>query len=224
MTDVTAGTIYHYADRAMPEWQEAYHAEAERRDAEMVRRLEAAAADEEQHAPYLAELAALNGSPEVITVSTAGANEDAKPAAAPPAEPAIETPKTETKSNGAGAPAPAAAPEPPLPPLRPFVPRPAADIPPRRWLHAKHYIRNNVVMTVAPGGYGKSSLVIANAIEMVLGRGILGPPPTEGAVRVAYWNIEDPAEEVERRIAAFCQHHDDRPRRARRPALRRRAD
>ena len=62
-------------------------------------------------------------------------------------------------------------------------------------------------MTVAPGGFGKSSLVLANAIEMCLGRGILGPVPTEGAIRVAYWNIEDPPEEVERRIAAFCQRH-----------------
>jgi hypothetical protein len=93
-------------------------------------------------------------------------------------------------------------------PLTPFAPRPAIEIPPRRWLHAKHYIRGHVVMTVAPGGYGKSSLVIANAIEMALGRGILGPEPTEADLRVGYWNAEDEPDEVERRIAAFCQHHD----------------
>ena len=95
-----------------------------------------------------------------------------------------------------------------LPLLRPFAPRPAADIPPRRWLHARHYIRRHVVMTVAPGGYGKSSLAIANAVEMCLGRGLLGPEPSEmGGIKVAYWNAEDPDEEVERRVAAFCQHH-----------------
>ena len=94
-----------------------------------------------------------------------------------------------------------------LPLLRPFAPRPAADIPPRCWLHARHYIRRHVIMTVAPGGYGKSALAIANAIEMCLGRGLLGPEPSEGGIRVAYWNAEDPDEEVERRVAAFCQHH-----------------
>jgi hypothetical protein len=91
--------------------------------------------------------------------------------------------------------------------LRPFVPRPAADIPPRRWLHARHYIRRHVVMTVAPGGYGKSALEIANAVEMCLGRGLLGSEPVEGGLKVAYWNAEDPDDEIERRVAAFCQHH-----------------
>jgi AAA domain len=77
-------------------------------------------------------------------------------------------------------------------------------IPHRHWLHAGHYIRGQVVMTIAPGGYGKTSLVLCNAIEMVTGRGLLGPPPTGGSVRVAYWNAEDPDEEIERRIAAIC--------------------
>jgi hypothetical protein len=102
-------------------------------------------------------------------------------------------------------PRPGAALESPL--LRPFAPRPAADIPPRRWLHARHYVRRHVVMTVAPGGYGKSALEIANAIEMCLSRGLLGPDPVEGGLKVAYWNAEDPDDEVERRVAAFCQHH-----------------
>jgi AAA domain/RepB DNA-primase from phage plasmid len=74
----------------------------------------------------------------------------------------------------------------------------------RHWLHAGHYIRGQVVMTIAPGGYGKTSVVLCNAIEMVTGRGLLGPPPTSGPVRVAYWNAEDPDGEIERRIAAIC--------------------
>ena len=81
-----------------------------------------------------------------------------------------------------------------------------ADIPRRRWLHAGHYIRGQVVMTVAPGGYGKTSLVLCNAIEMTTGRGLLGPPPPE-ALHVAYWNAEDPDDEIERRIAATCLQH-----------------
>jgi hypothetical protein len=92
-------------------------------------------------------------------------------------------------------------------PLRPYVPRPFSTIPPRRWLHAGHYIRKQVVMTVAPGGFGKTTLVVCNAIEMAAGLGLVGALPTESDLRVAYWNAEDPDEEVERRIAACCLRH-----------------
>jgi AAA domain len=91
--------------------------------------------------------------------------------------------------------------------LHAYVPRPFAQIPRRQWLHAGHYIRQQVVMTVAPGGYGKTTLLIANVLEMCTGRGLLGPDPPNGPLRVAYWNAEDPEDEVERRIAAACLHH-----------------
>jgi hypothetical protein len=94
--------------------------------------------------------------------------------------------------------------EPPL--LQAYVPRPFDQIPPRQWLHAKHYVRQHVVMTVAPGAYGKTSLVLCNAIEMATAKGLLGPPPKE-RYRVLYWNGEDPPEEIERRIAAICLHY-----------------
>ena len=88
-----------------------------------------------------------------------------------------------------------------------------ADIHRRRWLHAGHYIRGQVVMTVAPGGYGKTSLILCNAVEMTTGRGVLGPPPPE-ALHVAYWNAEDPDDEIQRRIAATCLQRRDRSGRA----------
>jgi hypothetical protein len=91
--------------------------------------------------------------------------------------------------------------------LRAYVPRPFCEIPRRRWLHAGHYIRQQVVMTVAPGGYGKTALVLCNALEMGTGKGLIGPSPIEGRVRVLYWNAEDPEDEVERRIAALCIHY-----------------
>jgi len=96
-------------------------------------------------------------------------------------------------------------------PLRPYVPRPFTEIPRRRWLHAGHYIRKSVVETIAPGGYGKTSLLLCNAIEMALDRGLIGPPPTEDDLRVLYWNAEDSDEEVERRIAAICVRHQVDP-------------
>jgi AAA domain len=96
-------------------------------------------------------------------------------------------------------------------PLFPYEPQPFKDIAPRQWLHARHYVRRHVVMTVAPGGYGKSSLLLANAIEMVIGRGLIGPQPLE-RVRVCYWNAEEPeAEEIYRRIAALCLAHSINP-------------
>jgi hypothetical protein len=95
-------------------------------------------------------------------------------------------------------------------PLTPYKLRPFCEIPPRQWLHAKHYIRQQVVMTVSPGGYGKTSLIVCNVAEMCLGVGLIGPPAND-ALRVAYWNAEDPPDEVERRIAAFCLRHDIQP-------------
>ena len=91
--------------------------------------------------------------------------------------------------------------------LRPYAARDFASIPRRRWLHAGHYIRQEVVMTVAPGGFGKTSLIITNSLEMAIGRGLVGPPPPNGAMHVAYWNAEDPDDEIERRIAAACLRH-----------------
>ncbi len=90
--------------------------------------------------------------------------------------------------------------------LFPYAPRPFSQIPRRQWLHAKHYVRQQVVMTIAPGGYGKTSLIICNAIEMCLGAGLIGPPPN-AELKVCYWNAEDPPDEVERRIAAVCLRH-----------------
>jgi AAA domain len=82
-----------------------------------------------------------------------------------------------------------------------------ALLPARQWLHARHYVRRHIVMTVAPGGYGKSSLLLINAIELTLGRGLIGANPNE-RVRTWYWNAEEPEiEEIYRRIAAICLTH-----------------
>jgi hypothetical protein len=63
-------------------------------------------------------------------------------------------------------------------------------------LHAGHYIRQAATATVAPGGFGKTTLTIREAIEMV-------------AAGLAVWYLsgEDPKVEIDRRIAAHCQHH-----------------
>jgi hypothetical protein len=93
--------------------------------------------------------------------------------------------------------------EPPGPRISaaPFVWRDPATIPPREWLYGRHYIRKYVSATVAPGGLGKSSLGIAEGLAMASGQDLLGCA-TPRQLRVWYYNLEDPIDEIERRIAA----------------------
>jgi RecA-family ATPase len=81
-----------------------------------------------------------------------------------------------------------------------------SKIPPRRWIYGRHYIRQFVTETVAPGAYGKSTLAITEALSIVTGRPLLGVAPDE-RVNVWVWNGEDPREELQRRFAAACLHH-----------------
>lgn len=87
-----------------------------------------------------------------------------------------------------------------------FTLRDPSTIPPRRWLYGNHYIGSFVTLTYAPGGIGKSSLVLAEAIAMTAHMPILGEWPIK-PLRVWYWNGEDPNEELERRVTAACKHH-----------------
>lgn len=89
----------------------------------------------------------------------------------------------------------------------PFVLRPASEIPPREWLFGRHLIRGFLSLTVAPGGLGKSSMVLVEALAMATGKPLTGCAPPK-PLRVWVWNGEDPREEIERRIAAACIHYD----------------
>jgi RecA-family ATPase len=97
-------------------------------------------------------------------------------------------------------------------PKAPFILRPKgqfdpAQLPPREFLFGRHYQRRTVSGTVAPGGTGKSSLVMVEAVAMRTGRDLL----SEGAkepLRVWYHNGEDNMTELERRLAGICQRYD----------------
>lgn len=88
-----------------------------------------------------------------------------------------------------------------------------ALIPPREWLYDAHLIRKFVSMTVSPGGLGKSSLALIDAMSMTSGRALFAdstihePDP----LRVWYWNGEDPNEETRRRVVAAALHYDLKP-------------
>ncbi len=90
--------------------------------------------------------------------------------------------------------------------LRPFKPFDVAQLPPRSWLYGRHYQRRTVSLTAGPGGMGKSSLDMVEAIAMATCRNLLGEQPEE-RLRVWYHNGEDPRDEINRRLAAICQHY-----------------
>ena len=60
-------------------------------------------------------------------------------------------------------------------------------------------------VTAAPGGLGKSSLEIAEAVAIGTGRELIGVAPSEVAP-AWYMGLEDPLEEYERRVAAIALH------------------
>jgi hypothetical protein len=74
-------------------------------------------------------------------------------------------------------------------------------IPRRDFVYGRHLIRKFVSATVAPGGIGKSSLEVTEALAMVSGKALLGVHPS-GRSRVWLWNLEDPAEEIARHVQA----------------------
>jgi hypothetical protein len=81
-----------------------------------------------------------------------------------------------------------------------------SSIPPREWLFSKHYIRKFVSATVAPGGLGKTSNSMVEALSFATGRPLLGETVAKPG-RVWLWNGEDPEEELLRRMMAICKHY-----------------
>lgn len=88
----------------------------------------------------------------------------------------------------------------------PFSLKDPAHIPPRAFVYGRHLIRKHVSVTVAPGGLGKSALTLAEAVSMAAGRPMLGETISK-PLRVWVWNLEDPRDELERRLCAICQHY-----------------
>ena len=85
----------------------------------------------------------------------------------------------------------------------------------REWLHANHYIRGFVSATISPGGVGKSTNAIVEALAMVTGLQFPHRPALRVAsgkqLRVWYVNGEDPIEETERRFQAAMLHFGIKP-------------
>ncbi len=89
--------------------------------------------------------------------------------------------------------------------------RDEAHIPPRKWLYGTHLLRKFLSLDIAAGGIGKSSLKIGEALAMASGRALYGKEVFEGPLTVWIYNLEDPAEETERRIHATAKRFDITP-------------
>jgi hypothetical protein len=81
-----------------------------------------------------------------------------------------------------------------------------ASIEPRKWIYAHHYLRSFVSVLASAGGIGKTSLQIVEALAIVTGRPLLGEEVKE---RTNVWivNLEDPLEEIQRRVLASMRQY-----------------
>lgn len=84
-----------------------------------------------------------------------------------------------------------------------FDPAAFDDIQPRQWVYGYHLIAKYASFTLSPGGVGKSTLTMIEAIAIATGRPLLGvhvhkPGP------VWIFNLEDPLDEIYRRLKAIC--------------------
>jgi hypothetical protein len=78
--------------------------------------------------------------------------------------------------------------------------------PPRQWLTARQFCRGFVSSVVAPGGIGKTTFRLTQAIELATGRSLLGWPIHQRC-RVLVVCFEDDKNELHRRLLAICRHH-----------------
>ena len=84
------------------------------------------------------------------------------------------------------------------------------SIPPREWLYGTQLIRDYVTVLVAPGGTGKSAYAMGVVLSMVTNRSLLGEhifTPVNGLI----FNLDDPMNELNRRMAALMMHHKITP-------------
>ncbi len=96
---------------------------------------------------------------------------------------------------------------PPAPLLARAAPLPPPEaIPPREWLLGTRLVRRFVSLLVAPGGVGKSAFALASAASLASGRPLLGEH-VHHSVPAWVLNLEDPADELHRRLAALMRLH-----------------
>ena len=87
--------------------------------------------------------------------------------------------------------------------------RDPTDIPKRDFLFGKHYARKNIGATIGAGGRSKTTLGLYEAVSMAAGIQLTtGEALPTGALRVWALNGEEDQDELDRRLAAICQHYN----------------
>ncbi|BAQ89971.1 bifunctional DNA primase/polymerase [uncultured Mediterranean phage uvMED] len=89
---------------------------------------------------------------------------------------------------------------------KPFVLGDPAQLPARQFVWGHAYPRGVVSVTVAPGGLGKSTIITAEAVAMTTGHALMGKQ-TEPR-KCWLWNLEDPIDEIYRKVYAIAQHYE----------------
>ncbi len=92
----------------------------------------------------------------------------------------------------------------------PFQWKDPSTLPRREFAFGRHFIRKYVSVTVAPGGLGKTANSIVEALAMASGKALNGVKPPK-RMKVWLFNVEDPRDELERRIMAACIHFNLKP-------------
>jgi hypothetical protein len=90
--------------------------------------------------------------------------------------------------------------------FKPYVWTDPTTIPLRPWVYGS-LMRGIMVLTGAPGGLGKSSLTVVEALAMVTGKPLLGVEPA-GLLRVAICNLEETRHEMMRKVQAAAKHYN----------------
>lgn len=85
-----------------------------------------------------------------------------------------------------------------------------AAIEARQWLYGRHYLRRFVSVLASAGGIGKTSMQIVEALAMVTGRPLLGED-VHAPCKVWLINLEDPLDEMQRRILAAMKFFGVKP-------------
>lgn len=120
----------------------------------------------------------------------------------------LEQATVRARANGAGAAPSNPARKRPLPtPVSPWW-RNVASIPPRQALFDGHYIRKSIGATIGGGGRAKTTRAIMEAVSMAAGRELsTGDELPSGRLKVWLINGEEDQDELDRRVAAVCQHY-----------------
>jgi hypothetical protein len=95
-------------------------------------------------------------------------------------------------------------------PATPFHPADLVGLRPREWVYGHFLIARFLSVMGAPGGTGKTAYGIGVALSVALGKPLLGETVHMSGPAWIY-NLEDPRDELLRRVYAACLAHDIPP-------------